>query len=109
KVSNYGMRVHPFPSFAMRPTRAFRANLPALELFPTRLWAQITARRLRHASMNFLLGCHALGYQPLREAVADYLRRSRGVNCVTEQIVIVSGVQEALDLVARMFVNPGDR
>ena len=59
--------------------------------------------------MNFLLGCHPMGYQPLREAVADYLRSSRGVNCVPEQVVIVSGVQEALDLVARMFVNPGDR
>jgi GntR family transcriptional regulator/MocR family aminotransferase len=108
-VSNYGMRVHPFPTVAIRPTRAFRANLPALELFPTRLWEQITARRLRRASMNFLLGCHPMGYQPLRESVADYLRSSRGVNCVPEQVVIVSGVQEALDLVTRMFVNPGDR
>jgi len=108
-VSNYGMRVHPFPSLAIRPTRAFRANLPALELFPTRLWEQITARRLRRTSMNFLLGCHPMGYQPLRETVGDYLRSSRGVNCVPEQVVIVSGVQEALDLVARMFVNPGDR
>jgi GntR family transcriptional regulator / MocR family aminotransferase len=78
-------------------------------LFPTTLWAQITARRLRRASMNLLLGCDSMGYQPLRESVADYLNTSRGVKCGPEQIAIVSGVQEALDLVARVFLNPGDR
>ena len=34
---------------------------------------------------------------------------SRGVKCIPEQVAIVSGVQEALDLVARLFLNPGDR
>jgi GntR family transcriptional regulator/MocR family aminotransferase len=50
-----------------------------------------------------------MGYRPLRDAVADYLRTSRGVRCTTEQVAIVSGVQEALDLVARLFLNRGDR
>jgi len=109
RISDYGRRVTPFPVLESRPTRAFRANLPALDLFPTTLWAQITARRLRRASMNLLLGCDPMGYRPLRDAVADYLSRSRGVKCVPEQVAIVSGVQEALDLVARLFLNPGDR
>src|SRR5580658_5747237 len=109
KFSAYAKRVHLFPNFAPRPTRAFRPNLPALDLFPTTLWAQVAARRLRKVSTNFLLGCEALGYLPLRQAVADYLSSSRGVNCVAEQVAIVSGAQEALDLVARLFVNPGDR
>lgn len=108
RISDYGKRVELFPSFELRPSRAFRANVPALELFPTSLWAQIAARRFRRASTNFLLGCEPLGYYPLREAVADYLRTSRGVNCVPEQIAIVSGVQEALDLTARLLLNPGD-
>jgi GntR family transcriptional regulator / MocR family aminotransferase len=109
KISDYGKRVELFPSYEMRPSRAFRANVPALELFPTNLWAQITARRFRRASASFLLGCEPLGYFPLREVVGDYLRTSRGVNCVAEQIAIVSGMQEALDLTARLFLNPGDR
>ena len=50
-----------------------------------------------------------MGYGPLQAAVADYLNASRGVKCVPEQVAIVSGVQEALDLVARLFLNPGDR
>ncbi len=109
RISDYGRRVSPFPVFEIRPTRAFRANQPALDLFPTALWVQITARRLRRVSTNLLLGCDPLGYRPLRDAVADYLSTSRGVKCVPEQVAIVSGVQEALDLVARLFLNPGDR
>jgi GntR family transcriptional regulator / MocR family aminotransferase len=109
RISAYAGRVDLFPNFAPHRTRAFRPNLPALDLFPVALWAQVAARRLRKVSTNFLLGCDALGYLPLREAVADYLSTSRGVSCVAGQVAIVSGAQEALDLVARLFVNPGDR
>ena len=109
KFSAYAKRVHLFPNFASRPTRAFRPNLPALDLFPTTLWAQVAARRLRRVSTNFLMGCEPIGYLPLRQAVADYLSTSRGVNCTADQIAIVSGAQEAFDLVARLFLNPGDR
>ncbi len=109
KFSAYAKRVHLFPNFAPHPTRAFRPNLPALDLFPTTLWAQVAARRLRKVSMNFLMGCDALGYVPLRQAVATYLNTSRGVNCTPDQVAIVSGAQEALDIIARLFVNPGDR
>lgn len=55
------------------------------------------------------MGCDPLGYLPLRQALAEYLIASRGVKCGPEQVAIVSGVQEALDLVARLFLNPGDR
>ncbi len=107
-VSNYGKRVKSFPGYELRPTRAFRANLPALDLFPAALWASITARRLRRVSTYMLMGCEPMGYQPLRDAIADYLRTSRGVKCTPEQIAIISGVQEALDLASRLFLNPGD-
>jgi GntR family transcriptional regulator / MocR family aminotransferase len=45
----------------------------------------------------------------LRNAISDYLTASRGVKCAPEQIAIVSGVQDALDLVARLLLDPGDR
>jgi GntR family transcriptional regulator/MocR family aminotransferase len=108
-VSEYGRQLNLFSGFELRPSRAFRANIPALDLFPMTLWAQITARRLRRASVNFLLGCDAMGYGPLRDAVANYLSTSRGVKCGPEQVAIVSGVQEALDLTARLVLNAGDR
>jgi GntR family transcriptional regulator / MocR family aminotransferase len=109
KLSDYAGRVHPFPNLEVRPSRAFRTNIPALDLFPATLWAKVAARRLRRVSTNLLLGCGPMGYRPLREAVATYLSTSRGVKCVPGQVAIISGVQEALDLSARLFLNPGDR
>jgi GntR family transcriptional regulator/MocR family aminotransferase len=109
RISDYGRRVSLFPNFEACPSRAFRTNVPALDLFPTTLWAQVAAHRLRRVSINLLMGCDAMGYAPLREAVAAYLGTSRGVNCVPEQVAIVSGVQEALNLTGRLFLNPGDR
>jgi len=107
--SAFAKRVEAFSALQPRPTRAFRPNMPALDLFPATLWAQITARRLRRASTNLLLGCDHLGYEPLRAVLADYLATSRGVNCDPEQVVVVAGAQEALDLAARLFLDPGDR
>jgi GntR family transcriptional regulator/MocR family aminotransferase len=108
RLSDYAARVQPFSNLESRPTRAFRANLPALDLFPTKIWTRIAERRLRHLSIPQLLGCDTLGYLPLREAVADYLNTSRGTHCKAEQVMIVSGTQEALDLTARLLLNPGD-
>ncbi|HTD62620.1 MAG TPA: PLP-dependent aminotransferase family protein [Gemmatimonadaceae bacterium] len=108
-LSSYGRRVGLFPAYRTRPIRAFRADQPALDLFPTTLWAQLAARRLRRATTSLLLGTSPMGYGPLREAVADYVRTARGVQCTADQIAIVSGVQEALDLVTRLFVDPLDR
>jgi len=88
--------------------RAFRAGQPALDAFPSDLWAQVASRRLRRVSTGLLAGGEALGYRPLREAVAEYLNTSRGVDCSAEQVLIISGVQEALDRAAHLLLNPGD-
>jgi GntR family transcriptional regulator / MocR family aminotransferase len=107
--SRYAKRLQAFSVLENRPSRAFRPNLPALASFPMSLWTQVSSRRLRRASSSLLLGCDPMGYRPLQTAVADYLRSSRAVNCSPEQVAIVSGVQEALDLVARLLLDPGDR
>lgn len=108
-LSRYGSCVRVFPDTNPRPIRAFRANLPALDLFPTALWAQIAARRWRSASIHLLSNCEPMGYRPLRIAVSDYLNASRGVKCTPDQVAIVAGVQEALDLVARLLLDRGSR
>ena len=109
RLSRFARRVRAFPVLEPRRTRAFRTDLPALELFPATLWAQVTGRVLRRASTRLLLGSEPLGHRPLRDAVAAHLRSARGARCEPEQIAIVSGVQEALDLVARLLVDPGGR
>jgi GntR family transcriptional regulator/MocR family aminotransferase len=108
-LSDYARRTRLFEGYENRPARAFRPNLPALDLLPWPLWTKLTARCLRRVSTGHLLGCDPFGYLPLRQAVADYLARARGVRCDPGQIAIVSGVQEALDLAGRLLLNPGDR
>src|SRR5262249_51648608 len=88
---------------------AFRANQPALDLFPTALWASVAGRRLRRATIELLMATPPNGYPPLQRAIADHLGEARGVVCEPEQVVIVSGAQEALDLIARLLVDAGDR
>src|SRR5579863_4622281 len=107
-LSAYARRLQPLPRSESRQARAFRANQPALDVFPTELWAQVASRRLRRVSAQLLAGGEALGYRPLREAVAEYLNTSRGVKCTADQVLIISGVQQALDRTAHLLLNPGD-
>lgn len=81
---------------------------PALEAFPVDIWRRLMLRHLRAGRAPLGYAQDDLGYAPLREALAAYLQRSRAVRCGPEQIVIVSGSQQGLDLIARMLVDPGD-
>jgi GntR family transcriptional regulator/MocR family aminotransferase len=107
RMSQYAGRLKPFRTPRPRLLRAFRPNQPALDQFPAGLWAQVAARRLRKVSAHLLAGGEALGYRPLREAVANYLNTSRGVKCAADQVLILSGAQEGLDRTARLFLDPG--
>ncbi len=107
-LSAYARRLQPLLRREPGPARAFRASQPALDAFPMSLWAQVATRRLRRVSARLLTGGEALGYRPLREAVAEYLNTSRGVKCTAEQVLIISGVQQALDRAAHLLLDPGD-
>lgn len=109
RFTAFARKVDLWRGYEPRAIRAFRGNQPALDLFPTTLWSQVTGRRLRRATTALLLGSEPLGYRPLQEVVADYLRTSRGVRCESGQVAIVSGVQEAIHLVARLVLGSGDR
>src|SRR5512140_265617 len=95
RLSKLARRLSPLSGYPDGPTPAFRLGQPALDEFPTTLWAQVAARRLRMASARLLLGCPALGYEPLREAIAEYLVSARGARCAPSQVAIVSGTLEA--------------
>jgi GntR family transcriptional regulator/MocR family aminotransferase len=77
--------------------------------FPHALWRRLLMVRARRASIETFGYAPPAGYQPLREALAQYLARARGVTCDAEQIVVVNGSQQALDLAARVLLDPGDR
>ncbi|HYO83136.1 MAG TPA: PLP-dependent aminotransferase family protein [Bryobacteraceae bacterium] len=91
-----------------RPVRPFHPIEPALTEFPATIWSQVTARVLRRLSTRMLGACDPAGLPALRQAVAEYLGTSRGVACSPDQVVIVSGTQQSLDLLGRILIQPGD-
>ncbi|HEX4770910.1 MAG TPA: PLP-dependent aminotransferase family protein [Bryobacteraceae bacterium] len=91
-----------------KTTRPFQMRDPALREFPAKLWGHLAARRARSFSSWLQVEDSGRGYLPLREAIAEYLGSSRGVTCTADQIVIISGVQQALDVLSRLLLKPDD-
>lgn len=88
--------------------RPFQNGLTAVEEFPFDLWARLASKRQRNPLRSLVGYGDPQGYRPLREAIAGHLASSRGVRCSPEQVVVTSGAQQALDLIARIFISPGD-
>jgi GntR family transcriptional regulator/MocR family aminotransferase len=82
-------------------------GVPAFDLFPRKLWAQLVRRHARALSRADLTYPDPQGSQALREAIAAYLAVSRGVTCVADEIMITGGFQASLALVARALLPPG--
>ncbi|GMU06989.1 PLP-dependent aminotransferase family protein [Corallococcus caeni] len=88
--------------------RAFRPGVPALDLFPTALWARTVSRVHARASTGLLDGGDPSGHAPLREAIATHVSSSRGVRCVPAQVFVTAGTQQAFDEILRLALDPGD-
>ena len=91
------------------PPRPFRMGDVDLSEFPWKLWARLASRRARAAGTWMLPADDPRGYKPLRQSIAHHLGSARGIACTAEQIVIVSSVQQALDLLARPLAPPRKR
>jgi len=86
----------------------FMQGIPALDEFPIATWSWLIAKRWRQPPPELLQYGPAAGYAPLREAIAAYLGPSRGVKCEPDQIIVVSGAQQAIDLAARILIDDRD-
>jgi GntR family transcriptional regulator / MocR family aminotransferase len=91
-----------------KAARPFSMREPAIAEFPTKIWGSLAARRARNFRSWLQTEDDGRGYRPLREAVTHYLASSRGVRCSSDQVIIVSGVQQGLDLLARILVRRDD-
>ncbi len=87
---------------------AFASGLPELDQFPFEDWARLLARHWRRPDRSMLVGNPVAGSVVLRKAIANYLGQTRAVKCHEDQVIMVSGSQQAIDLVVRIFVEPGD-
>jgi GntR family transcriptional regulator/MocR family aminotransferase len=95
----------------MEPMRlqAFAAGSPDLRAFPHTLWRQLTNKRLRQAPEALMRYGDPQGREDLREAIAQYLVASRGVRCTAGQVLVLTSSQQALQLLATLLLDPGER
>ncbi|OKH88286.1 PLP-dependent aminotransferase family protein [Thalassospira sp. TSL5-1] len=97
-------RFHP----PLSVTRLFNPAMPDLSAFPFDIWARLLRRAWRAPHPAIATPHDSMGLADLRTEIAGWLRQSRGVNCHADQVMIVSGAQQALDLVGRALIDPGD-
>jgi GntR family transcriptional regulator/MocR family aminotransferase len=91
------------------PPPPLQLGIPALDAFPRKLWARLAARRVRATSIADMNYGDPSGYAPLREAIAAYLRVSRGVACSPAQVFVTAGHRASLALVSRALLARNDR
>lgn len=94
--------------FMQAGPRAFRSTPPAIDIFPIDTWSRIASRQWRRATTRDLSYGQPMGYLPLRRVIADHVRTIRGVRCTVEQVMVVAGTQQAMDISARALLDPGD-
>jgi len=87
---------------------AFGVGQVAADSFPVQTWSNIVARRSKNMSIRSFGYGDQMGYLPLRQSIAAYLRTARSVSCDADQILIVSGSQQALEISAQVLVDPGN-
>jgi 2-aminoadipate transaminase len=86
---------------------SFAPGYPAEDAFPWQAFEEITRTLLSGADGSVLQYGPTRGYAPLREAVTG-LMKDRGMSVTPEQVVVTTGSQQGLDLVARVLLDPGD-
>lgn len=91
-----------------RPEIDFGFGRSFPHIFPYAIWRRLLARYLSTDDAMLSRYGSAAGFYPLRQALAAHLVTLRGLHCTAEQVVIVSGAQQALDILARLLLGRGD-
>jgi GntR family transcriptional regulator/MocR family aminotransferase len=99
----------PLPTAFARPARFdFRTGLPDGSLFPHEAWRRLMARQLRSEAIGATVYDNPAGNRRLREAIARHIGVSRGVETSADDVSVTNGTQQALDIIARVLLSPGD-
>ncbi|MCR6483626.1 PLP-dependent aminotransferase family protein [Amycolatopsis sp. OK19-0408] len=88
------------------PRYDFRVGVPDAGLFPLETWRRFLARELRDRVAHY---ADPAGHPPLRAAIARHAGVSRSVRAAADDVIVTQGAQQALDLLCRVLLSPGDR
>jgi GntR family transcriptional regulator/MocR family aminotransferase len=112
RLSRYGAGLNDDFGYPPAPPGFIRFTQwrPDLSLFPIAIWRKLVMRRLRSATPElFDYSDESSGYGPLRNEIAAYVSRSRAVRCTPDQVIIVNGSAQGIDLCVRLLLEPGDQ
>ncbi|MGH9136209.1 MAG: PLP-dependent aminotransferase family protein, partial [Acidimicrobiales bacterium] len=100
----------PLPTVFARPAEFdFRTGIPDAQLFPFETWRRLMARELRPSAVGPGFYADPAGHVGLREAIARHLGTARAVVATADDVTVTNGTQQAIDIVARVLLSPGDR
>ncbi|MBI1209129.1 MAG: aminotransferase class I/II-fold pyridoxal phosphate-dependent enzyme [Azospirillum sp.] len=86
---------------------AFMPGIPDVELFPHDVWRRLIGKYLRRRHAG-LLQYSVRGHAPLKASLTHYLHATRCIQAAPDQVLLLNGCHQALDLCARMLTDPGD-
>ncbi len=81
----------------------FAFDRQSADTFPSQAWRRLILKKLAHAGSSATHNFEPSGLLDLRQAIADHLGPARGINVHRDQVIIVGGVQEALNVICRSF------
>ncbi|HEX4851472.1 MAG TPA: PLP-dependent aminotransferase family protein, partial [Puia sp.] len=95
--------------FAQSNLVPFQIGTPSLDQFPYKAWQSIGVKVLKDLKKHHLGYDDGLGHWELREQIASYLRIARAVRCDTEQVIVLTGAQQGLNIITRAILERGDK
>ena len=87
----------------------FRVGVPDPRLFPLETWRRLVARELRASTVHATGYRDPAGHAGLRAAIARHTGVARSVRAAPDDVIITQGAQQALDLIGRILIEPGDQ
>jgi GntR family transcriptional regulator/MocR family aminotransferase len=96
------------PDYDKAPEFDFRVGAPDARLFPYAAWRRLLTNQLRPTSVGTGMPVEPAGHVGLRTVVARHLRTARTIEAHPQDVLVTSGVQQALDLIGRVLLEPGD-
>jgi GntR family transcriptional regulator/MocR family aminotransferase len=97
------------PSFRPDSILPFQMGLPALDMYPRKIWARLGARCVRSMQPSDMVHPSVYGLQALRAEIAAYLHVSRGISCIPSQVFVTSGYRHTMALIGHALLKTGDR
>lgn len=83
----------------------FDSGLPALDLFPREKWNRTVSHAFLDAPISALGYDDPQGRPELREVLCGYLKKTRGISCTPEQIIVTAGAKQGLSLAAKCLLS----